>query len=54
MKIRSYAESDEPAVVDLWRACELTRLWNNPHGDIERKLKVVQFVENLPVAKRVY
>ncbi len=40
MLIRPYLETDEPAVVDLWHACDLTRSWNNPHQDIARKLNV--------------
>lgn len=40
MKIRPYLESDEAAVVALWQACGLTRPWNNPHKDINRKLGV--------------
>lgn len=40
MLIRPYSEPDEPAVVALWKACELTRPWNDPHRDIERKLQV--------------
>jgi ribosomal protein S18 acetylase RimI-like enzyme len=40
MQIRPYLESDELAVISLWRACELTRPWNDPKKDIERKLKV--------------
>jgi len=38
MKIRAYKTSDEDAVVALWQACGLTRLWNDPHRDIARKL----------------
>ena len=38
MKLRPYADADEGAVVDLWRRCELTRAWNDPHKDIQRKL----------------
>ena len=38
MKIRPYRPADEQAVVDLWRACGLTRPWNDPHKDIARKL----------------
>lgn len=38
MKLRPYADTDEAAVVDLWRRCELTRPWNDPHKDIQRKL----------------
>ncbi|HEY8025056.1 MAG TPA: GNAT family acetyltransferase [Burkholderiaceae bacterium] len=40
MKIRSFAHSDEAAVIDLWQRCGLTRPWNNPRFDIERKLTV--------------
>ncbi len=40
MQLRPYAEPDEEAVVALWRACELTRPWNDPHRDIARKLQV--------------
>lgn len=40
MLIRSFKQSDEPAVIALWHACALTRLWNNPSLDIARKLKV--------------
>lgn len=40
MKIRPYFETDEAAVVDLWRRCEVTRPWNDPHKDINRKLAV--------------
>ena len=38
MELRPYAAADESAVVELWRRCELTRPWNNPHKDIQRKL----------------
>ena len=38
MELRPYAAADEAAVVDLWRRCELTRPWNDPHKDIQRKL----------------
>ena len=40
MKIRSFETRDEAAVVALWKACELTRPWNDPHKDIARKLEV--------------
>jgi len=40
MKIRPFEARDEPAVVALWKACELTRPWNDPHKDIARKLEV--------------
>lgn len=38
MQIRSYLESDEEAIVALWKACDLTRPWNDPRKDIARKL----------------
>ncbi len=40
MHIRAYQGNDEAAVVELWRICELTRPWNDPHKDIARKLQV--------------
>ena len=40
MLIRPYQPTDEPAVIALWRACDLTRPWNDPHEDIARKLTV--------------
>ena len=38
MKIRPFHETDTEAVVRLWEQCDLTRPWNNPYKDIERKL----------------
>jgi ribosomal protein S18 acetylase RimI-like enzyme len=38
MLIRTFRPEDEAAVVALWRRCELTRPWNDPHKDIARKL----------------
>jgi len=38
MDLRPYAPADEDAVVELWRRCELTRAWNDPRKDIQRKL----------------
>jgi ribosomal protein S18 acetylase RimI-like enzyme len=40
MLIRSFQRSDTEPVVALWEACGLTRPWNDPHRDIERKLTV--------------
>jgi len=40
MEIRPYNPADERAVIDLWQKCDLTRSWNNPKLDIERKLTV--------------
>ena len=38
--IRSFAVSDTDAVVALWQETGLTRPWNNPYQDINRKLSV--------------
>ncbi len=38
--VRPYHESDEHAVVALWRECGLVVPWNDPHKDIRRKLTV--------------
>lgn len=38
MKIRSFHPADENSVIALWRECGLTRPWNDPHRDIQRKL----------------
>ena len=40
MLIRAYAEKDEKQVIELWNECGLTRSWNNPQLDIQRKQKV--------------
>lgn len=40
MRIRSFRRSDTEAIVSLWESCGLTRPWNDPHRDIERKLTV--------------
>jgi ribosomal protein S18 acetylase RimI-like enzyme len=40
MEIRAFASSDQAAVIDLWRACDLVRPWNDPARDIERKVAV--------------
>ncbi|MDR1213917.1 MAG: GNAT family acetyltransferase [Propionibacteriaceae bacterium] len=39
-QIRAFEPADGAAVVELWRACGLTRPWNDPHRDIARKLRV--------------
>ncbi len=36
--VRSYRPEDREALVSLWSICELTRPWNNPDRDIDRKL----------------
>lgn len=35
--IRVFAPEDRKALVALWTACGLTRPWNNPERDIDRK-----------------
>ena len=40
MQIRPFEPADEPAVIALWRQCDLVRPWNDPHRDIQRKLAV--------------
>jgi len=40
MKIRAFKEEDKFAVIQLWDACGLTRPWNDPVKDINRKLAV--------------
>lgn len=40
MLIRGFRESDRSAVVRLWQRCGLTRPWNDPDRDIDRKLTV--------------
>jgi ribosomal protein S18 acetylase RimI-like enzyme len=40
LNIRPYAHADESAVIELWRACDLVRPWNDPRKDIARKLRV--------------
>jgi ribosomal protein S18 acetylase RimI-like enzyme len=40
MQIRSFEPADEGAVIELWEQCSLTRAWNDPVKDIQRKLQV--------------
>lgn len=40
MQIRTFKQSDTEDVVKLWTTCGLTRPWNNPYLDIQRKLEV--------------
>ena len=40
MKIREFDVRDQDALVNLWKECKLTVPWNDPHKDIQRKLKV--------------
>jgi len=56
LNIRAYSTQDESAVIALWEKCNLTRPWNNPARDIQRKLRVnpelflVGVIENRVVA----
>jgi ribosomal protein S18 acetylase RimI-like enzyme len=40
MQIRPFRDTDEAAVIALWEAAGLTRSWNDPRKDIERKRSV--------------
>jgi ribosomal protein S18 acetylase RimI-like enzyme len=40
VQIRPFHPNDEPALIALWRRCDLVRPWNDPHRDIARKLAV--------------
>jgi ribosomal protein S18 acetylase RimI-like enzyme len=39
-EVRAFRPEHTEAVVALWTACGLTRPWNDPRRDIERKLTV--------------
>ena len=38
--IRPFKVDDQEEVIGLWKLCRLTRPWNNPIKDIERKLDI--------------
>jgi len=38
MQVAPYASSEQAEVIELWKRCGLTRPWNDPVKDIERKL----------------
>ena len=40
MEIRPFRAEDERDVIALWERCGLTRSWNDPHKDVQRKLGV--------------
>ena len=40
MQVRAFDPRDTEAVVALWTECGLVVPWNDPHKDIQRKLKV--------------
>ncbi|HBA95345.1 MAG TPA: acetyltransferase GCN5, partial [Acidimicrobiaceae bacterium] len=37
--VRSFSPADRTRVARLWEACGLTRPWNDPYRDIDRKLE---------------
>ena len=39
-KVRPFNTKDQEEVIELWEICRLTRPWNNPEKDIQRKLNV--------------
>jgi ribosomal protein S18 acetylase RimI-like enzyme len=52
--VRSFAPGDRTRVVRLWEACGLTRPWNDPYSDIDRKLDrdaELLLVGEVPVAE---
>ena len=38
IEIRPIKANEHQQLIDLWLECELTRSWNNPEKDIQRKL----------------
>jgi ribosomal protein S18 acetylase RimI-like enzyme len=48
--IRPYQERDRDSLVALWASCDLTRAWNDPGRDIDRKL--ANDAQNLLVIER--
>lgn len=40
MIVRAFRPEDEEAVIALWDRCGLIRAWNDPHKDIQRKMRV--------------
>ena len=36
--VRAFTEADRVDVIELWRRCDLSRPWNDPGLDIDRKL----------------
>jgi ribosomal protein S18 acetylase RimI-like enzyme len=40
MEIRPFEIADQASVISLWQRCGLTRPWNDPVKDIQRKLRV--------------
>ena len=40
IRIRAYQDKDREQVISLWKTCKLTRPWNDPKKDIDRKTGV--------------
>jgi ribosomal protein S18 acetylase RimI-like enzyme len=40
VEVRPFSEADRTAVVALWARAHLTRPWNDPNRDIDRKLAI--------------
>jgi ribosomal protein S18 acetylase RimI-like enzyme len=40
MHVRPFRPDDEESVIALWGRCGLLRPWNDPHKDIQRKLRM--------------
>jgi ribosomal protein S18 acetylase RimI-like enzyme len=38
VEIRPFEESDRAGLIELWHRCDLTRPWNDPDRDVDRKL----------------
>ena len=38
LEIRTAIAADHERILELWEACGLTRPWNDPRGDLARKL----------------
>lgn len=38
LNVRPFLEADREGVIELWERCGLTRAWNDPAVDIDRKL----------------
>ncbi|PJX22136.1 GNAT family acetyltransferase [Advenella sp. S44] len=39
LQIRQFHPDDTEQIIALWQACGLTRPWNDPYKDIDRKLQ---------------
>ena len=37
IRISAYQDKDREQVISLWKTCKLTRQWNDPNKDLDRK-----------------